>query len=134
MNDRRILLLQIVLILVVSIQPAVHAETVLVRGATVWTQGPDGTLENADLLVVDGRIKKIGQRIKAPRDATVIDAAGKHVTPGLIDCHSHSATRGGLNEGSNNITAEVRVRDVLNPEDINMYRQLAPGQALAAAY
>jgi len=114
-----------------SLLPAALAQTVLVQGGTVWTQGPEGTLENADVLIVDGRVKKVGRGIAAPRGASVIDASGKHVTPGLIDCHSHSASRGGLNEGSNNITAEVRVRDVLNPEDVNIYRQLAGGLTTA---
>jgi imidazolonepropionase-like amidohydrolase len=113
------------------ILPMAHAESVLVRGATVWTQGPEGTLDNADVLVVDGRIKKVGHGLKAPDGAQIIDASGKHVTPGLIDCHSHTAIRGGGNEGSNNITAEVRIRDVLNPEDINIYRQLAGGLTTA---
>jgi imidazolonepropionase-like amidohydrolase len=53
------------------------------------------------------------------------------VTPGLIDCHSHTAIRGGVNEGSNNITAEVRVDDVIDPRDIDLYRELAGGLTAA---
>jgi imidazolonepropionase-like amidohydrolase len=106
-------------------------EVILVRNATIWTQGPDGVLDDHDLLVKDGKIAKIGKDLKAPRDAWVIDAEGRHVTPGLIDCHSHTAIRGGVNEGSNNITAEVRINDVINPDDINIYRQLAGGLTVA---
>jgi imidazolonepropionase-like amidohydrolase len=106
-------------------------ETLLVRDATVWTQGPDGRLEGADLLVRDGKIAAIGRGLRAPSGAEVVDAAGRHVTPGLIDCHSHTAGRGGLNEGSENITAEVRIKDVIDPGDIDIYRQLAGGLTAA---
>src|SRR5690606_26283619 len=71
-------------------QPAV----VLVRNATVWTQGPQGRLENADLLVRAGVVAEVGQNLTAPAGAVVVDAEGKHVTPGLIDPHIHSGTNG----------------------------------------
>jgi len=111
----------------VSAQQKVAPAAVLVKNATVWTVSSQGTLQNADLLVEHGKITKVGKGLTAPAGAIVIDAAGKHVTPGIIDCHSHSAIRGGVNEGSNNVTAEVRIRDVINPEDINIYRELAGG-------
>ncbi|ANM31985.1 hypothetical protein ABI59_00335 [Acidobacteria bacterium Mor1] len=106
-------------------------ESVIVRNATIWTQGPQGIVENADLLVRDGKIQQVGSGLKAPRGAHVIEAAGKFVTPGLIDAHSHTALRGGVNEGSDNITSEVRIADVINPADINLYRQLAGGLTVA---
>src|ERR1035438_4873224 len=87
-------------------QKKTPAAAVLVRNATMWTVGPQGTLQKADLLVENGKISKIGTGLTAPSGAIVIDAAGKHVTPGMIDCHSHTAVRGGVNEGSNNVTAE----------------------------
>ena len=108
-----------------------RAETVLVRHATIWTQGPKGKLENADLLVREGKIVSVGPGLVAPAGATVIEAEGKHVTPGLIDCHSHTAIRGGVNEGSNNVTAEVRVEDVIDPQDVDLYRELAGGLTTA---
>jgi len=111
-------------------QPAV----VLVRGATVWTSGPAGRLENADLLIRNGRIAAVGQNLDTgalPDDAVIIDGTGKHVTAGLIDAHSHTAIDGNVNEGTDIITAEVRIADVLNPSDINIYWQLAGGVTAA---
>ncbi len=103
---------------------------VLVRNATIWTMGPDGILENADLLVSEGKVAEVGQNISAPRRATVIDAEGKHVTPGLIDAHLHSGVDG-VNEVGNAIVPEVRLGDVLNINNIWMYRQLAGGLTTA---
>ncbi len=99
---------------------------ILVQNARIWTQGPDGILENADLLVRDGTIAEIGANLSAPAGAMVIDATGKQVTPGLIDAHSHSGADS-INEGSNSVTAEVSIEDVLNPNSIAFYRQLAGG-------
>lgn len=109
----------------------VPAETVLIRGATVWTQGPQGTLPTADVLVQDGRIAAVGPALSAPSGAAVIEAHGLHLTPGLVDAHSHIATARGVNEGSDSITAEVRVADALDATDINLYRQLAGGVTTA---
>ena len=103
---------------------------VLVRNATVWTQGPDGRLENADLLVRNGRIAEVGPNLSAPSGAVVIDGTGKHVTPGLIDAHLHSGTHG-VNETGHAITAEVRLGDVVTHNNIWMYRQLAGGLTTA---
>ncbi|HIG17973.1 MAG TPA: amidohydrolase, partial [Candidatus Handelsmanbacteria bacterium] len=100
---------------------------ILVRGATIWTSGPNGILEDADLLVRDGRIAVIGQDLKVPSDAVVIDATGKHVTPGLVDAHVHVGAMGGLNEWTQAVSSEVRVRDVLNPYDSRIYRHMAQG-------
>ncbi len=74
-------------------------ETLLVQNATVWTEGPEGRLENADLLVEDGKIKEIGHGLLAPAGARLIDATGMHVTPGLIDCHSHYRHQPGRERG-----------------------------------
>ncbi len=103
---------------------------VLVRHATVWTAGPAGTLADVDVLVTGGKITKVGKGLVAPRNAIVIDGTGKHVAPGIIDAHSHSAILGGVNECTNNITAEVRIQDVINSESINIYRQLAGGTTM----
>jgi len=100
---------------------------VLVKNATVWTAGPQGTVVDADLLVERGKIAKVGAGLIAPKGAVVVDGTGKHVAPGIIDCHSHSAIWGGVNECTNSVTAEVRIRDVINSESVNIYRQLAGG-------
>jgi len=104
-------------------QPA----AVLVRNATVWTEGPGGMLENADLLVKGGKIAAIGRKLSAPANAVVIDGTGKQVSPGVIDEHSHSAILGDVNECTNIITCEVRIADVINSESREIYHQLAGG-------
>jgi imidazolonepropionase-like amidohydrolase len=99
----------------------------LVKNATIWTEGPQGTLAGADLLVRAGKIAAVGKNLEAPSGAVVVDATGRHVLPGIIDAHSHSAILGNVNECSNSVTAEVRVEDAINSESINIYRQLAGG-------
>jgi imidazolonepropionase-like amidohydrolase len=106
-------------------------QNVLVRNATVWTMGPQGVLQNADLLVQRGRVVRVGQNLQAPAGATIIDGTGKHVTPGLIDAHIHSGLSGGVNETGGAIVPEVRVADVLTIDNIWMYRQLAGGLTTA---
>jgi N-acetylglucosamine-6-phosphate deacetylase len=101
------------------------------RHATIWTSSPQGKLENADLLIESGKISAIGAGLAAPADAVVIDATGKHISPGIIDCHSHAATDGGVNESAQTITAEVRIGDFVDPNDIDIYRQLAGGVTCA---
>jgi len=102
------------------------AETVLFKNATVWTNEKEGILKNADVLIENGKIKAVGKNL-APGNAKVIDATGKHITAGIVDEHSHIAATGGINEGPQAVTSEVRVGDVLDSEDINLYRQLAGG-------
>ncbi len=97
---------------------------VVLKNATVWTCGPQGTLENTDVLMRDGRIVSVGKGLSGD---TTIDCTGKHVTPGIIDEHSHIAISRGVNEGSHAVTTEVRIGDVVDPDDINIYRQLAGG-------
>ncbi len=103
------------------------AENLLIRGATLWTSGPEGRLEATDIWISNGVIRAIGKDLAVPDDAQVIDGEGKHVTPGLIDAHSHSALIGGTNEATNIVTAEVRIGDVVNSESVQIYRQLAGG-------
>jgi imidazolonepropionase-like amidohydrolase len=100
---------------------------VLFVNATAWTCGPMGIATNADILVRGGRIAAIGTGLTRPAGIPVVDCAGRHVTPGLLDAHNHSAIVGGVNEGTNSCTAEVRIGDVVNSETIDIYRQLAGG-------
>ncbi|HVJ62295.1 MAG TPA: amidohydrolase family protein, partial [Tahibacter sp.] len=103
------------------------AQNLIVRNATIWTQGPQGKLEGADLAVANGKIVAVGKGIKAPAGAVEIDARGKHVAPGIIDTHSHMVVSKGVNEGSHAITSEVRIGDALDPTDMSIYRLLAGG-------
>jgi imidazolonepropionase-like amidohydrolase len=106
-------------------EEAPKQETMLIKNATVWTNEKEGKLENADVLVQNGKIAKVGKNLSAD-GARVIDATGKHVTAGIIDEHSHIAAAS-INEGGQSVTSEVRIADNLNPEDINIYRQLSGG-------
>ncbi len=112
-------------------QPA-QAKLVVFRGATIWTCGEKGVLENAALVVAEGKIVDVlsaGQPM--PKDAQIIDITGSHITPGIIDCHSHMATDGGVNESGQAITGEVRIGDFVDCRDITIYRQLAGGVTAA---
>lgn len=97
------------------------------RNATVWTCGPQGILKTATVLIRDGKVWKVGRKVNVPKRAKVIDASGMHISPGIIDCHSHFATDGGVNESGQAVTAEVRIGDFVDCDDINIYRQLAGG-------
>ena len=101
-------------------------ESVLFKNATVWTNEKDGILINTDVLIEGGKIKAVGKNLAAG-SAKVIDATGKHLSAGIVDEHSHIAIQSGVNEGSQSVTSEVRIADVLDPEDVNIYRQLAGG-------
>jgi imidazolonepropionase-like amidohydrolase len=109
----------------------VEAETIAIRGGTVLTMGPRGTLTGATVLVQDGRIVAVGPDVIVPGGARVIEAAGRYVIPGIIDAHSHTAIEGNVNECTDVVTAEVRIADVLDATDVNIYRQLAGGVTAA---
>ena len=100
-------------------------DEILIRNATVLTI-TRGTLSNADVLIRRGKIAGVGKGLKASSSAKVIDATGKFVMPGIIDCHSHSMLDA-INEGSLAVTSMVRTSDVLNPTDPDLYRELAGG-------
>ena len=103
-----------------------QAEKMLIKNATIWTNESPAVLTETDVLINNGKIVQIGKNIQAP-DAKVIDAAGKYLTSGIIDEHSHIAISRGVNEGTQSNTAEVSIGDALDPDDINIYRQLAGG-------
>ncbi len=100
-------------------------QMIIIKNATVWTNEQDGIMEGTDVLLRNGKIDKIGKNLSA-EGAKVIDGTGKHLTAGIIDEHSHIALDA-VNEPSQAVTSEVRMADVVNSEDINIYRQLAGG-------
>ncbi len=109
--------------------PPAQPDEMLIRNARIWTGGRDGIIEKGEILIRKGRIAHIGQDKggQPPRGAVVIDAGGKNITPGMIDCHSHTGISGGVNESQQAVTAEVRIADVVDPDSIAWYRELAGG-------
>jgi imidazolonepropionase-like amidohydrolase len=105
--------------------------SVLFRNATVWTNTARGILRNADVLIEKGKVRLVGAGLEAPAGAVVVDAAGKHLTTGIVDEHSHTAIEGGVNEWAQAVSAEVRIGDVIDADDVNIYRQLAGGVTTA---
>ncbi|MBK9177362.1 MAG: amidohydrolase family protein [Flavobacteriales bacterium] len=110
-------------------------ETIVIRNATVWTNTAKGILRSADVLIHEGKVKAVGEKLdalalfpgKSKPAIAEIDGTGKHLTCGIVDEHSHIAIARGVNEGSHYNTSEVRIGDVINPDDVNIYRNLAGG-------
>ena len=100
-------------------------QNVIFKNATVWTNEAEGIIENTDVWVENGKIKAIGKNLSA-EGVNEIDATGKHLTSGIIDEHSHIGASS-INEGGHNSSAEVTIEDVINPDDINLYRNLSGG-------
>src|SRR5580700_7093476 len=105
------------------------APPTVIQNATVLTV-TKGTLNSGSILIRDGKIAEVGEKVTVPADAKVEDASGKFVMPGIIDCHSHIAADS-INEGSVSVSAMVGIEDVLNPDDIAIYRALAGGVTTA---
>jgi imidazolonepropionase-like amidohydrolase len=106
-----------------------EAKTILFSNATIWTCGPQGIIANGDLWIKDGKIANFRAHKDgaADPDTLVIDCTGKSITPGIIDCHSHTGISRGVNEGGQAVTSQVRIADVTDCDDVNWYRQLAGG-------
>ena len=98
----------------------------VIQNATILTV-THGTIERGSILIRDGKIAEVGRGVSTPAGATVIDASGKYVMPGIIDCHSHIAVEGSVNEGSVSVSSMVGIEDVVNPDDVDIYRALAGG-------
>jgi len=109
------------------VQP--EQQTILIKNVTVWTSEDAGILENTDILLKDGKIAEIGKGLNA-RKALEIDGTGKHLTAGIVDEHSHIAASA-INEGAQNSSAEVTIEDVVDPTDINVYRNISGGTTTA---
>jgi imidazolonepropionase-like amidohydrolase len=108
-------------------------DAILIKNTTVWTNEQEGILKNQDVYITEGRIVRIADNIDVPKlaFAKIIDGTGKHLTAGIIDEHSHIAISNGVNEGAQASSAEVRIGDVVNSEDVNIYRQLSGGVTTA---
>ncbi len=101
-------------------------ENILIKNATVWTNEKEGKLTNTDVLVKNGKIAAAGKGI-TDASAKIIDGTGKHLSAGIVDEHSHIAGTGGINEAGQSVTSETRIADVIDPEDVDIYRQLSGG-------
>jgi imidazolonepropionase-like amidohydrolase len=109
--------------LAIAVPPA--GTLVAITNANIMTAS-HGNIMGGTILIRDGKIAEIGTNVTVPAGAKVIDGRGKWVTPGIIDAHSHTANEG-INEGSQSVTAEVRMEDVLRQDGISLYRHLAGG-------
>jgi imidazolonepropionase-like amidohydrolase len=98
----------------------------LIENATVITI-THGRIEHGSILIRDGKIAEVGENVQAPAGAKVIDASGMYAMPGIVDCHTHIAVDGDVNEGSISVSSMVNIQDVLNPYDVNIYHELAGG-------
>jgi imidazolonepropionase-like amidohydrolase len=133
--NARIRLLVLLFLLFVAVSSAVatppdSSPVIVIQNATILT-ATKGTIEHGSILIKDGRIMEVGASVKAPKEATVIDAEGKFVTPGIIDCHSHIAIEGGVNEGSISVSSIANIAEVLDSDDMDIYRDLAGGVTTA---
>jgi N-acetylglucosamine-6-phosphate deacetylase len=104
-------------------------ETILFTNATLWTSTADGNIDRGWLVISGGKITGIGSGAQPATNGKIriIDCQGKQISPGLIDCHSHTGISRGVNEAGQAVSAEVRIADVTDPDDINWYRELAGG-------
>jgi len=105
---------------------AQHAPTIFIQNATIFTV-TQGNIEHGGILIKDGKIAAVGTDLKAPEGAMIIDGTGQFVIPGIIDCHSHIAVDGSVNEGGPAVSSMANIADVLNPDDISIYDDLAGG-------
>jgi imidazolonepropionase-like amidohydrolase len=117
-------------LLIPNLASAQDQNATLIQNATILTI-THGNIEHGSILIQGGKITAVGTDLKAPAGATVIDANGQFVMPGIVDCHSHIAVEGSVNEGGPAVSSMANIADVLNPEDISIYRDLAGGVTVA---
>src|SRR5436309_3195834 len=120
---------KILLAALVAVAP-LCAQTYVIQNATVMTVAK-GTIKNGSIVVKDGKIVEVGEKVTIPEGAKTIDGTGQYVIPGIIDCHSHIAGDGGINEGSTSVSSMVDIKDIVNPDDIAIDRALAGGVTTA---
>ncbi|TRO65156.1 amidohydrolase [Christiangramia sabulilitoris] len=126
---KHIIFIMILQFVAVSVWAQTKKGEVLIKNATVITI-TDGTRENTDVYIKDGKIAGIGKDLSASSNATVVDATGQYVMPGIIDAHSHIALDA-VNEATSPVTAQVWVGDALDPFDVSIYRALAGGVTIS---
>lgn len=125
MKNKRIIIGLIVCLSLLGLMNVSYGQDLLIKNGTLLTV-TKGEIQNGDILIIDGLIKKIGRDIKAPEGIRIIDATGKFVIPGILDSHTHIALSG-TNEGTNAITSEVNMRDVINADDTGILTALSGG-------
>ena len=128
---KKILFLTALLVASIAWAPASDEQApgtgpVVIKDATILTVS-HGNIPKGSILIRDGKIAEVGPSVAVPAGALVIDAAGQFVTPGIIDPHSHIAIAGSVNEGTLAVTSMTAIEDVLEPTDLNIYRELAGG-------
>ena len=101
-------------------------QNLIIRNTTVWTNEKEGILKNMDVAITNGLIASIGKNLENNNSSLEIDGTNKHLTAGIIDEHSHIAASS-INESGHNSSAEVTIEDVVNPNDISIYRTLSGG-------
>lgn len=102
-----------------------HNELVI-KNATLLT-ATHGRVEHGSVYVKDGKIVAFGASVNAPASATLIDAEGKYVTPGIIDPHSHMALDDDVNEATSPVVPQMLMKDAFDYTDKAIYRALAGG-------
>jgi imidazolonepropionase-like amidohydrolase len=107
-----------------SALPAHH--DVVIKNATVMTV-THGNIANGSIYIKDGKIAAVGENVDAPAGTAVIDAAGKYLTPGIVDSHSHIALDDDVNEATSPITPHMMMKDAFDYQDKAIYRALAGG-------
>ena len=117
-----------ILVALAAIAP-LCAENIVIRNANIMTV-THGTIKGS-VVVKDGKIAAVGEKVMEPAGAKIIDAGGQYLIPGIIDCHSHIGGDGSINEGSLSVSSMVDIRDIVNPEDVSIYRALAGGVTTA---
>ncbi len=126
---RRTILFAVLAAVFAAALAADPAPPLLIKNATIVTVS-HGTIQNGSILIRGGKIAEVGARVQAPPEAAVLDLGGQYVMPGIIDCHSHIAADS-INEGSIAVSSMTAIEDVLDPEDIAIYRELAGGVTTA---
>ncbi|HEV8146811.1 MAG TPA: amidohydrolase, partial [Bryobacteraceae bacterium] len=116
-------------LLAVGAMVPLSAQVTVIQNATIMTVSK-GTLKGS-IVIRDGKIAEVGEKVMVPAGATIVDASNQFIIPGIIDCHSHIAGEGGINEGTVSVSSMVNIKDIIDPEQIAIYRAMAGGVTTA---